>query len=101
MRWSAGIFVCFLLLSTCVQAQRLRYGTIKGTVIDSLSRRSLESSSVTVFLAKDSSLVNYALTTRKGEFTVTNVPLSTPCTLVITNRGYEPFLMPVNLAPDT
>jgi hypothetical protein len=101
MRWSAGIILCFLLISTCVQAQRIHYANIKGTVIDSLSRRSLESSSVTVYLAKDSSLVNYALTTRKGEFTVTDVPVSTPCTLVITNRGYEPFMMPINLAPDT
>ena len=100
MRWSAGIIVCFLLLSTCVQAQRTRYGVIKGTVIDSLSRRSLESSSVAVYLAKDSSLVNYALTTRKGEFTIEDVPVSTPCTLVITNRGYESFSMAVSLAPD-
>jgi hypothetical protein len=100
MRWSAGIIVCFLFISTCVQAQRTRYGAIKGTVIDSLSRRSLESSSVTVYLAKDSSLVNYALTTRKGEFTVTDVPVSTRCTLVITNKGYEPFIMPLTLAAD-
>ncbi|MBO9199959.1 MULTISPECIES: outer membrane beta-barrel protein [Niastella] len=101
MRWSAGIIVCFLFLCTCVQAQRPRYGSIKGTVIDSLSRGSVESSSVTVYLSKDSSLVNYALTTRKGEFTVTDIPLSTPCFLVITNRGYEPFTRALNLAPDT
>jgi hypothetical protein len=99
MRWSAGIIVCLLFLSTCVQAQRTRYGAIKGTVIDSLSRRTLESSSVAVYLAKDSSLVNYALTTRKGEFTVTDIPLNTPCTLVITNRGYEPFTRAVSLTP--
>jgi hypothetical protein len=84
-----------------VQAQRARYGIIKGTVVDSLSRHSLESSSVAVYLAKDSSLVNYALTTRKGEFTIADVPLNTACTLVITNRGYEPYSRSVNLAPDT
>lgn len=101
MRWSAGIFVCFLLLiSTCVQAQRTRYGTIKGTVIDSLSRRSLESSSVALYLVKDSSLVNYALTTRKGEFTIDDVPVNTPCTLIISNRGYETFARAISLAPD-
>jgi hypothetical protein len=100
MRWSAGIIVCFLLVSTCIQAQRTHYGVIKGTVVDSFSRRSLESSSVAVYLAKDSSLVNYALTTQKGEFTIEDVPVSTSCTLVITNRGYETFTMAVSLKPD-
>jgi hypothetical protein len=102
MRWSAGIIVCFLLLiSTCVQAQRPRYGAIKGTVIDSLSRRTLESTSVTVFLSKDSSLVNYAITTRKGEFTITDVPLNTNCRIVVTCKGYEEFTAPIVLPADT
>jgi hypothetical protein len=102
MRWSAGIIVCFfLLLSTCVQAQRTRYGVIKGTVIDSLSRRTLESTSVAVFLTSDSSLVNYALTTRKGEFTITDIPFNTQCRLVITNRGYEEYSRSVILPVDT
>ena len=100
MRWSAGIIVCFLLLSTCVQAQRTRYGSIKGTVVDSLSRRSLESTSIAVYLASDSSLVNYALSSRKGDFTITDIPLNTNCTLVITNRGYEIFFKSIILSAD-
>src|SRR5688500_7056099 len=100
MRWSAGIIVCFLLLSTCVQAQRTRYGAIKGTVVDSLSRRSLESTSIAVYLATDSSLVNYALSSRKGDFTVTDIPLNTNCTMVITHRGYEIFYKSINLSAD-
>lgn len=101
MRWSAGIIVCFLLLlGTCVQAQRTRYGAIKGTVLDSLSRHTLESASVAVFLTSDSSLVNYAITTRKGEFTITGVPLNTPCRIVITNRGYEELSRSVILPVD-
>src|ERR1044072_384635 len=92
MRWSAGIIVCFLLfISTAVQAQRPRYGAIKGTVIDSLSRRTLESTSVTVFLSKDSSLVNYAITSRKGDFTITDIPLNTECRIVITSKGYDEY----------
>ncbi|HEX6429290.1 MAG TPA: outer membrane beta-barrel protein [Niastella sp.] len=101
MRWSAGIIVCFLLLSTCVQAQRTRYGAIKGTIADSLSRRSLESTSIAVYLATDSSLVNYALSSRKGDFTVTDIPLNTNCTMVITHRGYEIFFKSIKLAPDS
>jgi hypothetical protein len=84
-----------------VQAQRTRYGTIKGTVIDSLSRRTLESTSVAVFLTSDSSLVNYALTTRKGEFTITDIPFNTQCKLVVTNKGYEEYTRSVILPVDT
>lgn len=102
MRWSAGIIVCFLLLvSTCVQAQRPRYGAIKGTVIDSLSRRTLESASVTVFLSKDSSLVNYAITTRKGDFTITDIPLNTECRIVVTSKGYDEYSKSLMLPTDT
>lgn len=97
MRWSAGIFVCLLFLGTCVQAQRTRYGVIKGTVVDSLSRLSLESTSIAVYLAADSSLVNYALSGRKGDFTITDIPLATNCTLVITHRGYEVFTKSISL----
>src|SRR6478735_887473 len=101
MRWSAGIIVCCLLLiSTCVQAQRARYGAIKGTVIDSLSRRTLESTSVTVFLSKDSSLVNYAITTRKGDFTITDIPLNTGCRIVVTCKGYDEFSRSLILPAD-
>ncbi|THU41706.1 hypothetical protein FAM09_06300 [Niastella caeni] len=101
MRWSAGIIVCLLFIGTCVQAQRPRYGTIKGIVIDSLSRRSLESTSIAVYLAKDSALVNYALSGDKGEFTVTDIPLNTHCNLIVTHRGYEVFSKLITLAPDS
>lgn len=100
MRWSAGIIVCLLFISTCVQAQRNRYGSIKGTVTDSLSRHSLESASIALYLASDSSLVNYALSSHKGEFTITDIPLNTNCTLVITNRGYEVFTKLIKLTAD-
>src|SRR5690348_8257779 len=100
MRWSAGIIVCLIFVSTCVQAQRTRYGQIKGTVIDSLSRRPLQSTSIAVYLVSDSSLVNYALSDRKGEFTIADIPLNTPCTVVITNRGYEQFSLLFTLPPE-
>ena len=100
MRWSAGIFICLIFVSTCVQAQRTRYGLIKGTVIDSLSHRPLESVSVTVYLASDSSLVNYALSDHKGAFTITDIPFNAKCNLVITTRGYDDFFRSFILSPD-
>lgn len=100
MRWSAGIIVCLLCLCTCLQAQRTRYGVIKGTVIDSLSHRPLEAATVSVLLVSDSSLVNYALTTRRGEFTISGVPVNISCSLIISHSGYYDFYRPFTLSPD-
>src|SRR5687768_12966698 len=100
MRWSAGIIVCLLFLCTCVQAQRTRYGLIKGTVLDSLTHRPLEAATISVLLDADSSLVNYALTTRKGEFTVTDIPLNTPCYLLISYSGFTSYMRQFTLLPD-
>lgn len=103
MRWSAGIIVCFFLLcvSTCVQAQRTRYGIVKGIVIDSLSLRPLESTSIAVYLLSDTSLINYALSGAKGEFSIGNIPFNKPCNVVVTNRGYEDFEQKITLSADT
>jgi hypothetical protein len=102
MRWSAGIIVCFCLIfvSTCVQAQRTRYGLIKGTVIDSLSQRPLQSTSVAVYLVSDSSLVNYGLSGNKGEFTIADIPLNIACQLVVSHRGYESFARSFTISPE-
>lgn len=100
MRWSAGIIVCFLMMvSTCVQAQRTRYGVVKGTIVDSISNRSLESASIAIYLVSDSSLVNYGLANHKGDFTVKDVPVNTKCNLVVTFRGYETISQNILLPP--
>lgn len=100
MRWSAGILVCFLFLCTCVQAQRTRYGVIKGTVIDSLSHKPLEATTVSVYLSSDSSLVNYALASRRGEFTVADIPFNIVCRVVVSHSGYGDFEKEITLLPD-
>src|SRR5688572_6678041 len=101
MRWSAGIIVCLLFFCTCVQAQRTRYGFIKGTVIDSLTRKPLESTTTTLFLAADSSMVHYALASRRGEFTVTDLPLTQPCRVAISHHGYSDFEKVCTLVPES
>jgi hypothetical protein len=100
MRWSAGIIVCFLFVCTFVQAQRTRYGLVKGTVIDSSTMRPLESATISVFLVSDTSLINYALTSRRGEFTVTDIPLNTPCSLLVSHSGYLSLEKTFTIPPD-
>ncbi len=89
MRVSAGLFLCLLLVVSCLQAQRIQYGSIKGTVIDSASRQPLEAATVSVFSGSDSSLINYCLTNRKGEFLVKDIPVSTTCWYMISYNGLK------------
>jgi hypothetical protein len=94
MRWSAGIIFCLIFfIFNCVQAQRAHYGLIKGTVIDSLSKRGLESASIMVYVTSDSLLVDYALSNRNGTFAINKIPFDTECKLVVTAKGYYEFFM--------
>src|SRR5689334_15380722 len=86
---SRGLVVCLLLLSVYVQAQHIQYGGVKGVIIDSPARQPLEAATVSIYLSSDSSLINYALTTRKGEFNINNIPINKSCWLAVSYNGYK------------
>lgn len=89
MRIGVGIFIVFMLLASALQAQKVQYGRVKGTVIDSTDNNPLEAATVSVFLTSDSSLVSYALTGKKGDFTINDVPRATACWLMVSYNGYS------------
>jgi hypothetical protein len=101
MRLSVGLFVCLILfVVSAAQAQRITNGSIKGTVIDSLSRQPLEGATISVFFISDSSLIAYALTNRKGEFTVKGIPPAKNCWLMVSYNGYADRIRNVTLTPE-
>ncbi|NML19780.1 outer membrane beta-barrel protein [Pseudoflavitalea sp. G-6-1-2] len=100
MRLSGGIFAVLLLLACTVQAQRARFGVVKGLVQDSANRQPVEAATISVFLQKDSSLVNYVLTNRKGEFQIKDVPVATPCKLLISYNGLKSHLQEFTIPED-
>ena len=90
MRLSACLIAVLLLLTCSTQAQqRTRYGTVKGIVLDSANRQPVEAATISVFLIADSSLINFVLTNRKGEFQVKDVPISKPCQLLVSYNGLK------------
>jgi hypothetical protein len=100
-RIGAGISIALLLLACCLQAQRVRYGRVKGTVIDSSESVPLEAATVSVFLSSDSSLVSYALTDKKGNFTVGNIPRGMSCWLMASYNGYNAGIKSFTIPADT
>jgi hypothetical protein len=100
MRISAGILIAFLLVASFVQAQRVQYARLKGTVIDSSENTPLEAATISVFLSSDSSLVSYALTGKKGEFSVNDIPRATNCWMMVSFNGYNSAIKSFQIPAD-
>ena len=100
MRLGAGLFIVLLLVGHCLQAQRAQYSRLKGTVIDSTENNPLEAATVSVFLSSDSSLVSYALTGKKGEFIIKDIPRVTNCWLMVSYNGYQPAIKSFRIPSD-
>ena len=102
MRSIAGLIVwIFFFCINPLQAQRTHYAIIKGSVIDSSSRQFLEAATVSVFLVADSSLVNYSITNKKGEFLIKDIPQATPCRLLVSYSGLNSYMQEFIIAPET
>lgn len=101
MRSIAGLIVFTLFLFTHLQAQRTRYASLKGTVIDSSNRQPVEAATVTVFLIADSSLITYAITNKKGEFLVKEIPQAKPCRVMVSYSGLNTYTQDFVISPET
>lgn len=65
-------------------------GTVSGKISDSAGKKQLALATVTIFRAKDTSILTYRLSTESGEFKVPGLPLNLPLRLMATYSGYEP-----------
>lgn len=77
-----------LLSVTFLNAQT---GMVSGKLKDSASHKTLGFATVTVFKAKDTSIVTYRLSNPEGDFRVGNLPLDVPLRMIITYSGYRAF----------
>lgn len=87
-------FIFFLLVLFCnctnIFAQPTA-GTIKGRLLDSLNNQPLSFATVTVFRAKDTSLITYRLSDGKGDFKVAGLPFNERLRVVISFSEYRVF----------
>lgn len=101
MRSIAVLIVFTLFLFTQAQAQRTRYATLKGVVIDSMSRQPIEAATVSVFLLADSSLITYAITNKKGEFLIKEIPQAKLCRVLVSYSGLSSYIQDFIISPET
>lgn len=63
--------------------------TVKGKLVDSSGKQSLSLATITVFKAKDTSIITYRLSDPQGAFRVPGLPGNIPCRVVISFSGYR------------
>ncbi|GAB4046312.1 outer membrane beta-barrel protein [Spirosoma litoris] len=86
LRLSLFIIHCTLFISLKGFAQSP--GTIRGTVVDSITRKPLMEASVSLLLAKDSSLVNFGITDGDGRFEFPKIAVG-QYRVLVTYVGYR------------
>lgn len=84
------------VLSIQVNAQ----GVITGKLIDSANKQSLSLATVTVFKAKDTTIITYRLSDGTGTFKVPGLPLETDVRVLVTFSGYRVYRKEFRLSKD-
>lgn len=79
--------ITVLLLGVSISS--FSQGTIKGKLIDSIAKQPMSLATITVFRAKDTSIVTYRLSDPQGNFKVPGLPFNIPLRTVITSSGYK------------
>jgi hypothetical protein len=83
----AGLIAILILFTTSLLAQNK--GSIKGELKDSLTKQILPFATVTVFDAKDTSVVSYRLSDPSGKFLVPSIPFNLRCRVIISMQGHR------------
>ncbi len=87
MRAVFWIFLC-LSMSLALKSQTGQTGTVKGRIVDTSGKTDLSAASVSVNRGGDSSSEVFAMTNKKGEFTIDRLPFGS-YRLLITFQGYS------------
>ncbi len=86
MRYFFTAITCVFIVSAHAQS-----GNISGKITDSSGKKILSLTTVTIFKAKDTSIITYRLSNDAGEFKIPGLPFDVPLRLMATYSGYEAF----------
>lgn len=91
------IVIAMMLLAASTFAQSK--ASLKGILIDSVTKFKLEFATVAVVNAKDTSLISYTVTLKDGSFKLTGLPANKETKLIVSYAGYKTIRMPLTLKP--
>lgn len=85
-------FICTLsLFFICTVSFAQNSITLTGRIIDDESKLPIESATVYVSIVKDSSVVDYTISNKTGNFTLKTKKINQPVYLKISNIGYQDY----------
>ncbi|MCC8426303.1 outer membrane beta-barrel protein [Mucilaginibacter sp. UR6-11] len=82
-------FITLVLFSSTALAQNK--ASVRGNILDSISRSPIEYATVAIVNAKDTSLISYTLTQKDGSFKLSGLPADVETKLIISTMGYTTF----------
>ncbi|MES2826775.1 MAG: TonB-dependent receptor [Bacteroidota bacterium] len=71
--------------------------SLKGLIVDSLTKAPLEFATVAVVNAKDTSLIAYTISEKTGMFRLTGIPVDRQTKLIVSYIGYDVYRMLLTL----
>ena len=92
-----ALIIIISFVSSTIYAQQ---GILKGKLQDSASKQTLCLATITIFYAKDTSIITYRLSDPQGGFRIPGLPLNVLCRTIITFSGYRIFRKEFQLTPD-
>lgn len=98
MQKITALLALFLFFSAQSFAQTK--GQISGGLTDTSGKKAIAYATITVFNAKDTTIITYRLSDDNGKFKVPGLPLQTPLRVVITASGYDVFRKEFTLTAD-
>ncbi len=88
-----------LFIVSVIAANAQNGGTIKGVIADTAAKQKLTTATISVMIAKDSSLVSYGVSEKNGVFQITNLEANDYLVMVSFN-GYENFSKTISITAD-
>ena len=81
----------FLVIWLTYVSANAQSGSISGKITDSSGKKTLALTTITIFKAKDTTIITYRISGDVGEFKIPGLPLGMSLRLMATYSGYEVF----------
>ncbi|HEY4060364.1 MAG TPA: outer membrane beta-barrel protein [Puia sp.] len=91
----------FPLLIILIPHHVFSQGSVKGSLVDSVSHKPLTLATLTVFKQSDTTMVAFRLSDPTGHFRIPGIPLHTPCYMVVSFIGYKVARKEIELKDNT
>lgn len=90
----------FILLLVTTSAIAQNKASVKGNLLDSITKTPIEFATVAVVNAKDTSLISYTITNAKGHFQLSGLPSTRPIKIIISYVGYSTIRQDLDFKTD-